>query len=514
MKGGWDGTEIAFIKNEKVNNVLNFGADPTGTGDSSPAFQAAHDALPLEGGSIYVPHGKYILNSTVNIKKYVHVFGEGSGDLSSQLIANNPSMGIMFDLQPMPLDPRGGSNLTYALPCFEKLQFYGKGYTVKAIKQEQGSAIDIRFEDIWFDSFADDVVTLVEYWDHSFLKCVFEHNTARCVVCTQESGYTTSFTSAFFTDCFFLNNKYCILVCCGTVTIKGCIFNASGNKGGDLGDGYDVKLDSVKTSIDTTIVEITGNTFVNSWYDSIRVSPSAQNISANISGNVFEGFGKAGANCIHFVAEGTLANTRLTEWNISNNDGISIYNFINTDGGFPGVMSIFNINNNSMQGNGLGKALTLCLNQTGYKAPNDLHVLGNIFTSFSTGLELYIVYHATILNNTFDTVTTPWSVLPAKPAGNYPIYMDKNYPDPSWDCYEGTTNSSGQYTLPTMFKSGYQTYKPQLLVTLEAGGFYWNVVSWGQTSNLYSNVTIQVYNASGVAVGAGVALQVRVIPRS
>lgn len=51
-----------------VVNVIDYGADPTGVADSSEAFQnAAYDlgTGPNKGGTIFVPTGKYLLNSTI-----------------------------------------------------------------------------------------------------------------------------------------------------------------------------------------------------------------------------------------------------------------------------------------------------------------------------------------------------------------------------------------------------------------------------------------------------------------
>ena len=50
-----------------VVNVLDYGADPTGTNDSAGAFTAAMDAVPSGAwGRVFVPHGSYRLASVVN----------------------------------------------------------------------------------------------------------------------------------------------------------------------------------------------------------------------------------------------------------------------------------------------------------------------------------------------------------------------------------------------------------------------------------------------------------------
>lgn len=60
-------------------NIVDFGADATGVADSASAIQAAIDAIPSTGGTLYVPTGTYALASGVIINKAgsVHVLGEG-----------------------------------------------------------------------------------------------------------------------------------------------------------------------------------------------------------------------------------------------------------------------------------------------------------------------------------------------------------------------------------------------------------------------------------------------------
>lgn len=48
-----------------VLDVTDFGADPTGDSDSTPAFQAALDEVPDAGGTVYVSPGTYRIDSTI-----------------------------------------------------------------------------------------------------------------------------------------------------------------------------------------------------------------------------------------------------------------------------------------------------------------------------------------------------------------------------------------------------------------------------------------------------------------
>lgn len=60
-------------------NIVDYGADATGVADSSSAIQAAIDAIPSTGGTLYIPKGTYSLTSGVVVNKNgsVHILGEG-----------------------------------------------------------------------------------------------------------------------------------------------------------------------------------------------------------------------------------------------------------------------------------------------------------------------------------------------------------------------------------------------------------------------------------------------------
>ena len=65
-----------------VTNVLDFGADPTGSTSSSIAFQNAINSLP-NGGSVYLPSGTYLLDITngVALNDNITIFGEGTASI-------------------------------------------------------------------------------------------------------------------------------------------------------------------------------------------------------------------------------------------------------------------------------------------------------------------------------------------------------------------------------------------------------------------------------------------------
>lgn len=64
-------------KGRDIPSVKDFGAVGDGTTDDTAAFQAAHDALPTNGGDVFVPPGTYKLSSAVTFSKPTCLYGAG-----------------------------------------------------------------------------------------------------------------------------------------------------------------------------------------------------------------------------------------------------------------------------------------------------------------------------------------------------------------------------------------------------------------------------------------------------
>lgn len=88
-------------------NVIDFGADPTGTNDSYAAIMAAINsathshgsALYPSGPAIYFPNGVYRCDTTIQLKKSVRLYGNGSGllyDSVAQLVFPAGTTGILI----------------------------------------------------------------------------------------------------------------------------------------------------------------------------------------------------------------------------------------------------------------------------------------------------------------------------------------------------------------------------------------------------------------------------------
>lgn len=60
-----------------VVSVKNYGALGDGVTNDAAAFQAACTALGVAGGTLYIPRGRYRINSTINVPRKVRIMGAG-----------------------------------------------------------------------------------------------------------------------------------------------------------------------------------------------------------------------------------------------------------------------------------------------------------------------------------------------------------------------------------------------------------------------------------------------------
>lgn len=73
-------TKVSYsMLNGAVANVLDFGADPTNTDDSTTAINAAITSLGSNGGTVFFPTGRYKTTSKITISTPVRIVGTGRG---------------------------------------------------------------------------------------------------------------------------------------------------------------------------------------------------------------------------------------------------------------------------------------------------------------------------------------------------------------------------------------------------------------------------------------------------
>lgn len=85
--------DAKVAKNELVFNAKDYGATGDGNTDDTAALQAAIDAVPSTGGTLYLPHGTYVISSQLVLKSYLMIRGDGMNSTAIQQI-NSAAHGL------------------------------------------------------------------------------------------------------------------------------------------------------------------------------------------------------------------------------------------------------------------------------------------------------------------------------------------------------------------------------------------------------------------------------------
>jgi parallel beta-helix repeat protein len=86
----WDATPNISIGSRTIN-VKNMGAKGNGSHDDTAAIQAAVNALPSSGGTVYVPAGRYMINAVKSISLRSHTRLLMDANATLQVIPNGQS---------------------------------------------------------------------------------------------------------------------------------------------------------------------------------------------------------------------------------------------------------------------------------------------------------------------------------------------------------------------------------------------------------------------------------------
>ena len=90
---------------QAIVSVTTYGAKGDGVTDNTAAFQAAHDALPVTGGVIFIPSGpaNYLINNPVAVTKPVIFRGPSVGAYNDNgpgtALVTSSATGVMFSMQ-------------------------------------------------------------------------------------------------------------------------------------------------------------------------------------------------------------------------------------------------------------------------------------------------------------------------------------------------------------------------------------------------------------------------------
>jgi hypothetical protein len=114
-----------------VINVLDFGADPTGTVECSAAIQAAINSFSSSGGILNFPVGVYKISTTLTVSKPVMLVGQGSGDISS--ITGTPASQIVWYGGSSPMINYGGFGTLFSGGGIQYLALNGRSLATQCL---------------------------------------------------------------------------------------------------------------------------------------------------------------------------------------------------------------------------------------------------------------------------------------------------------------------------------------------------------------------------------------------
>lgn len=81
-----------------VVNVLDYGANPDGVTECSAEIQAAIDAVSATGGTVFFPHGIYLIDTTLTVSGFTNLAGERTtvSTTGSQIKCNNSNINMIL----------------------------------------------------------------------------------------------------------------------------------------------------------------------------------------------------------------------------------------------------------------------------------------------------------------------------------------------------------------------------------------------------------------------------------
>jgi hypothetical protein len=91
-------TKVSFsMITGAVVNVLDYGANPDGVTECSAEIQDALDAVSATGGTVFFPHGIYLIDTTLTVAGFVNLVGERTtvSTTGSQIKCNNSNINMI-----------------------------------------------------------------------------------------------------------------------------------------------------------------------------------------------------------------------------------------------------------------------------------------------------------------------------------------------------------------------------------------------------------------------------------
>ena len=421
--------------------------------------------------------GIYNISASIHINKRVTIIGQQSGSRGTELTLATAANCNMFELDPAV----GATDTFYQLTRFEHIKLNGnrtgQGVNCTAIHQNAGSAIDMTFQDVWFDSWNGYCIDLQQYWDHHISRCIFEHNTNYAIHLNYTGGHWPY--ELWVRDCFYPSvlsdgddrNS-------GPIFIQNNIIDVSEPR-----NNFDFKGVSNLTFTNNTTTPSAGARTANT-YDVLAIRTTAGLTDINnivIEGNNFYQIGDK--YLIEIGVGGSVGPNRIiiNGNNFQCSGGTAIVANTGT-----GQIANFIFSNNHLYGTADSSMDGVIVGNS-----NGSVISGNTFTFFANGVNISnaACLNPTVFGNTFSTVTTP--VTTTGGSGTYKPLVYGNKVDNSTD-----------------FKSFGTVTGTQLISTIATGTAPFTVASTTQVANLnVATAGTCTGNAAGLsstlAVGSG-----------
>jgi hypothetical protein len=220
-------------------NILDFGADATGTTDSAPALQSAIQAAVAEGGRVHVPKGRYRVESSLAVDERsappsgpdgtrLQICGDGSG--ASELVF--AGTGPMLDLM-------GGNtgNRIESLQAIRDLRLIGSGIGSIGIRADDCAFLAV--SDVYLSGF-ETAIDLTDCLSSQFERVIVRWN-GLGIEARRDDGSRPNALS--FDHCILGNNIYggAHFIGASGVTFHGGTIEGNGSHASQA-EGFGVKL--------------------------------------------------------------------------------------------------------------------------------------------------------------------------------------------------------------------------------------------------------------------------------
>ena len=149
-------------------SVKDYGAIGDGVANDTTEIQAAIDAVAVNGGTVLVPAGTYLVSAPLVFSDNVHLVGAGFAEAPSGGSTLKKTGGVGFDL----LDLSGTSTADHLSACSVRdINLHGADHGGALLRAYHAN--NLVLERVYFFASVDRGIDFVEVWDTRVTSCVF-----------------------------------------------------------------------------------------------------------------------------------------------------------------------------------------------------------------------------------------------------------------------------------------------------------------------------------------------------